>query len=199
VTASQAGNANYNPATSVPRSFTINSGGFTIAPTLPAVTVTAGQSATDHITLTPDPATLTALTFTCSGLPAKASCTFAPNPVSAGSAPTDVVLTITTTATTRSAMPGLRLFYASWLGFPGMGLIGVVVLGARQKSRRKTGILATFSLMLVVMTMLMTISCGGGSIGSTAVSGTPPGTSTVTVTGKTTNFTHSTTLRLTVN
>ena len=136
VTASQAGNANYNPATSVPRTFTINSGGdFTIAPTLPTVSVTAGQAVVDHITLTPNPATLTALTFTCSGLPAKASCTFAPNPVPAGSAPTDVIVTITTTATTRAALQGPRLFYANWLSFSGMGLIGVVMLGAPEEQQ----------------------------------------------------------------
>ena len=201
VTASQAGNANYNPAASVPRSFTINSGGdFTIAPTLPAVSVTAVQSVIEHITLTPNPTTLAALNFTCSGLPAKSSCRFAPNPVPAGSAPTDVVMTITTTATQKAAMLGPRVFYAEWLGFSGMGLIGVVVVRGRRKSRRKAGILATFALIVLLMTVMMTVSCGGGgTIGSGTVSGTPPGTSTVTVSGTNANFTHSTTLRLTVN
>jgi hypothetical protein len=196
VTASQAGNTNYHPAITVPRSFTINSGGdFTIASTLPTVTMTAGQSVTDRILLTPSPATLTAVTFTCSGLPAKTSCTFAPNQVAAGSAPTNVVMTITTTAATAMGLRGPRVFYAGWLGFSAAGLFGMVVVGVRKKSRKKAVVLATFSLLL----MLLMIGCGGGYVGSGTVPGTPSGTSTVTVTGASTNFTHSTTLRLTVN
>jgi hypothetical protein len=169
---------------------------FTIIPTLPAVTVTAGQSVIDHITITPNPATLTALNFTCSGLPAKSSCTFAPNPVLPGSAPTDVVMTITTTASTTSALERPRTLYAAWLGLTSMGLIGVVVIGASKKGRKKAIILGALSLMVV----LMAIGCGGHSQPTpVTVPGTPAGTSTVTVTGSTTGFTHSTTFTLTVN
>jgi hypothetical protein len=197
ITASQSGNANYNPAASVPRSFVISLGDdFTIVPTLPSVTVTAGQSVTDHITFAPSPVTITALTFTCSGLPAKASCTFAPNPVPPGSAPTDVVMTITTTASTTAALAHPRMLYAGWLGFTSMGLIGVVVIGACRKSRKKSAILGTLSLMVV----LMAVGCGGHSQQlPVTVPGTPLGTSTVTVTGSTTGSTHSTTFTLTVN
>src|SRR5258706_8342260 len=197
ITASQAGNADYNPAASVPRSFTINPGGdFTIAPTLPLVTVTAGQSVIEHITITPNPSTLTALTFTCPRVPAKTSCTFTPNSVPPGSAPTDVVMTITTTASTIAALEHPRVLYAGWLGFSSMGLIGVMLLGGRRnnrkKSRKKSVVLGAFSLMLV----LMTAGCGGRS--QETIPGTPLGTSTVTVTGSTTAFTHSTTFTLTV-
>jgi hypothetical protein len=150
-----------------------------------------------HITVTPALARLTALTFTCSGLPAKASCTFTPNPVAPGATPTDVALTITTTASMTSALEHSRVFYADWLGFSSMGLLGVVVIGARRRdrkaSRRKSLILGVFSLLL----LLMVADCGGRS--SVTVPGTPSGVSTVTVTGSTTNFTHSTTLTLTVN
>ncbi len=195
ITAAQAGNANFNAAASVPQSFVINPGDdFTIAPTLPSVTVMAGQSVTDHITITPNPLTLTALSFTCSGLPAKSACTFTPNPVLPGAAPTDVVMTITTTASTTAALERPRTLYASWLGFTSMGLIGVVVMGARKKGRKKAIILGAFALMVV----LMAIGCGGKHTPVTTP-GTPPGTSTITVTGSTTGFTHSTTFTLTVN
>ena len=191
ITASQAGNLNYNAAASVQRTFVINPGDdFTIAPTIPAVTVTVGQRVTNHITITPNPTTLTALTFTCSGLPAKTSCTFAPNPVPPAAAPKDVVMTITTTASTTSALQRPRVFYADWLGFASMGLVGVVVVGVRRKSRRAL-ILGALSLLI----MLMAIGCGGRH----ETPGTPSGTSTVTVTGSTTGFTHSTTFTLTVN
>jgi len=195
ITASQSGNGNYNPAASVPRSFTINPGDdFTIVPTLPSVTVAAGQSVTDHITITPNPATLTALTFTCSGLPAKTICTFAPNPVPPSLVPTDVVMTITTTASTTSALERPRTLYAVWLGFASLGLIGTVFIGAHKKSRKVAGILGALSVMVV----LLVVGCGGQRTPVT-VPGTPAGTSTVTVTGSTTGFTHSTTFTLTVN
>jgi hypothetical protein len=89
-------------------------------------------------------------------------------------------------------LPGPRVFYASWLGFSA-GLLGMVVVGVRRKSG-KAVVLATFSLVL----MLLMIGCGGGHVGSGTVPGTPSGTSTVTVTGTSTHFTHSATLRLTV-
>ena len=59
VTASQSGDTNYNPAISVPQSFTIDPvPDFSITPTLSAITIKAGQSATNHITLTPQAQTL---------------------------------------------------------------------------------------------------------------------------------------------
>jgi len=195
ITAAQAGNGNFNAAINVPRTFLINAGDdFAIAPTLPSVSVTAGQTVTEHITITPNPSTLTSLTFTCSGLPAKTTCTFAPNPVLPGSSPTDVVLTITTTAATTAALEHPRTIYAFWLGFTSVGLIGVVVMGTGKKRRKKAVVFGAFALMMV----LMAIGCGG-SPKHTTISGTPQGTSTVTVTGVTTGFTHSTTFALTVN
>jgi hypothetical protein len=192
VTAFETGNTNYNPAIDVPRSFAINpADDFTIAPTLASVTVAAGHPASVHITMTPTPATTTAMTFTCTGLPAKAHCTFAPNPVPAGSTPVDVVMTITTTAATASAMQLSPVFDATWLGFTGIGMIGVVAIGVRRKSRRKPFFLAVLSLMLV----LMFIGCGGRP----ETPGTPTGTSIITVTGSTTGLAHSTTFTLTVN
>ena len=194
VTASQAGDADYNPATGVPRTFAINPGDdFAIAPTLPPVSVTAGQPAIVHITITPTPATITALHFTCSGLPAKASCTFFPNPLPPGSVVTDIVATITTTASTTSAVQRPPVTYGSWLGFTSMGLIGLVVVGVRQKSRKKVVILGALSLMVLLLTM----GCGALQTGAGIV-GTPPGTFTVTLTGSNASFTHSTTVTLTV-
>jgi hypothetical protein len=100
-------------------------------------------------------------------------------------------MTITTTASTTWALQRPRRFYADWLGFPSVGLIGVVVVGVRRKSRKKTLILGGFSLMA----LLLAIGCGAGQ----QTPGTSSGTSTVTVTGSTASFTHSTTFTLTVN
>jgi hypothetical protein len=192
VIASQAGDADYNAATDVPQTFAINSGDdFAVAPTLPPVTVTAGQPAIVHITITPVPATITALHFICSGLPAKASCTFSPNPVPPGSTLTDVVATITTTAATTSALQRQSGVYASWIGFTGMGLIGLVAAGVRRKNCKS--LLAAFS----VMVLLMTMGCDALQVTPGTI-GTPSGTFTATMTGSNASFSHSTTFTLTV-
>src|SRR5438270_13179092 len=194
ITASQAGDANFNAAASVPQAFSIARPDFTIAPTLPSVTVTAGQSVTEHITLVPNPATGASIAFACSGLPALSSCTFAPSTVPAGSPQVDVVLTISTTAAT-AALAHSQLFYAAWLPFSGIGLFGIVVIATRRRSRKAAAGFAVLALMLVIVLN----GCGGHPTTTTTKPGTPAGTSVVTVTATSVTFTHSTTFSLTVN
>src|SRR5262249_25599735 len=85
---------------------------FTLALPLSSVTVTAGQSATEHITFTPNPGIGAPLTFNCSGLPSESTCSFSPSTVPAGSGTTDVVLTVSTTAPIASTAPRPK-FYAA--------------------------------------------------------------------------------------
>ena len=192
ITASQAGDTNFNAAASVPRSFTITPGDdFTLALSLPAITITAGQSATQHITLTPNPSTLTLLNFSCSGLPAKTNCSFAPNPISPGSTPTDITMTVTTTAATTAALERPRGVFAAWLAFGSFGVMGLVLIGARKKNRKGAVLFGVLSLMIA----MLAVGCGG----HTTTPGTPQGTSTITVIGTTAGFSHSTTFTLTVN
>ncbi len=197
VTAGQVGNANYNAAASVPRTFTINpaivSDDFTIASTLPSVTVTAGQAATEHIIITPNPATLTALTLACSGLPAKTTCAFAPILVPAGSTLTDVLVTISTEASAPSSLEWPRMPFTGWLGFTSASLLVMVGVGVRKKSQKRTRLLNATAMMVLLMVS------GCGTHAEQTIPGTPPGTSTVTVTGSTTGATHSTTFTLIVN
>jgi hypothetical protein len=90
----------------------------------------------------------------------------------------------------------LRPFYAACVGFTSLGLIGLVVMGGRKKTRKTFVILGALSLMIV----LVASGCGGRSQSMAApVPGTPAGTSTVTVTAATTGSTHSTSFMLTVN
>src|SRR5215831_6379276 len=114
------------------------------------------------------------MSFSCSGLPAKSSCTFAPNPVPPGTSPTDVTVTISTTATTTASLNQPRGFYAAWLGLSSMGLIGLAGLVAvgNKKNRKNAVILGGLALM----TVLMLVSCGGTP--KPTIPGTPQGTST---------------------
>ncbi len=168
---------------------------FTLAPTLPTVTVTAGQTGTEHITFTPIPATSNTITFTCSNLSAKTTCTFVPATVAATNAPVDVALSVKTTAATTSALKHLRDLYAAWIPFASLGLAGLVTIGRRRKPRKS----AIFLTVLFLMLAGFLIGCGSGSHTPITTPGTPPGTYTVTVTGTSSSVAHSTTFSLTVN
>src|SRR5579859_5434480 len=174
---------------------TVRNPDYSIAPTLPSVTVTAGQSGTEHITFTPNPGTGAAMTLACSSLPAHSSCAFLPATVPAGSTLTDVVVTIHTTANTSASLTHGRNFsaYASWLAFA--GLFGMAVMTMPPKRRRASAIVL---VMLCVFGLALLIGCGSHS-SPPVNNGTPPGTYTITVTGSSGNVTHTTTFSLTVN
>ncbi|HEX9110160.1 MAG TPA: S8 family serine peptidase [Terriglobales bacterium] len=174
---------------------TVVNPGFGLAPTLPSVTVTAGQSGTEHVTFTPNPGIAADVTLACSNLPAKSACSFTPATVASGSAQTDVALTITTTASTAALLAHPQIFYAVWLPMTGLGLIGMAVMTMPGKRRRASAIVLT---LLVVGVLMLVVGCGGSSH-QPADNGTPKGTYTVTVTGTSGNVTQTTTFSLTVN
>ena len=171
---------------------TVLNPGFTLAATLPSVTTTAGASATDHITFNPTPGVGGAVTLACSNLPAKSACSFAPATVPSGKVQTDVVVTISTTASTAAAIAHPGLFYAAWLPFTGLGLVGMAFMIPSKRRKAAT----TFTLLILGVSMLA-VGCGDSR--NTAVNGTPRGSYTVTVTGTSGNVTQSTTFGLTVN
>ena len=167
---------------------------FGLALTLSSLSVTAGSSATEHVTFTPNPGIGAALTFVCSGLPAESSCGFTPGSVPAGSAQTDVVLTLMTTAPS-AALARPRVFFASWMPVAGMGLIGMIVVAIPKKRRTSAAIVMT---LLLVSLIALTVGCGGGGSQPQPNPGTPRGTFTVTVTGTSGNVSHSANFTLTV-
>jgi hypothetical protein len=168
---------------------TVIAPGFSIAATLPSVSVTAGQSVTDHVTFTPNPGIGADMTMACSGLPAGASCTFAPAKVTAGSAQTDVLVTVATAASSAGAARP-RIVYAAWLPFMGMGVIGLLFT-VPAKRRRASAVLLLIFLFGAIGLMP---ACGGVS-----TPGPKSHTHTVTVTGTSGNVTHTTNFSLTVN
>jgi hypothetical protein len=194
ITASQAGDLNRNPAPNVARPFTVANPDFTLALTLPSVTVAAGQSVTDHITFTPNPGTNAPISFNCSGLPALSTCTFTPATVPAGNSPVDVALTIATTGPS-AALQQSRATYATWVPFGlGFGLIGIVVIGTRGRRRKITTTLVTLAFVVMLL-----VGCGGHSTPNPGNPGTPKGTFPITVTATSGSVTHSSTFNLTVN
>jgi hypothetical protein len=183
MTAVYGGDANNAGSTSSVLTQTVNAADFTLSSSPSSVTVKAGQSGTFILTVTPQGSFTSPITFSSSGLPALAGCTFKPASVTPNTSTVTSTLTITTTAQTASlASPfGRRSspLYATWLMLPAM-LLGAAGMAAPK--RRK--LLAYCFAFLLVGGCLLQAACGGGSNGSVSGGGgTPAGTYTITVTG----------------
>jgi YVTN family beta-propeller protein len=152
-----------------------------------STTVTAGQSGTFTLTVTPQGSFTSPISFSCTGLPALAGCTFSPASVTPNSSTATSTLTITTTAQAASlASPfGRRSspLYAMWLVLPAM-LLGAVGMAAPK--RRK--LLSYCIVFLLVSGCLLQVACSGasnssGGGGGGGTGGTPAGSYTITVAG----------------
>jgi len=174
---------------------------FSISGPPTAVTVTAGQPANFTINLTGGPTTNT-ITFSATGNPAATSVTFIPASIQAGSTSGTTTMTITTTA--RSARLASPLRGPANPQTPLVLLLCVVTAAlalmslsmARQGSRAKP-YAACLLLTLFLVSAAFIIGCGGG--GNPPPSGTPPGTSAITVTATSGSVSRTATVTLTVN
>jgi len=163
---------------------------FAVAVTPAALSVTSGQSGTVTVSVTPRNLVATAVIFSCSGLPAGASCSFSPASVTpSGTAASTSTLTVNTSGETaavhRSSSP---LLPASALA------IAFSFFG--WKKRRN------LQLMLLLAVGVIGLSLFTGCGGSSSTSKTPV-VSTITVTGTSgsgaTQLQNTTTFSLTVN
>jgi subtilase family serine protease len=156
----------------------------TVTSTNGFVVVTGGNSTT-----------IQPLSYTCSGLPAEAICTFSPASTSSQTALTLSISTSPTIGARRHAGSVNRMFYAVLLP----GLMGLVLtLGSRKRAARGVRMLSWF-LVLGVATLSLS-SCAGSS--STTSPGTPKGTYPITVnatTGGNSPLSSSISFKLTVN
>jgi len=167
---------------------------FSVPATLTDITVTAGGSQSQTFTVTPGGGFDAAVTFTCSGLPSKSTCTFTPPNATPGGAQVDVAMKVSTTAAVTSGA-GMATF-GMWLTFGGFGLVLAGGAGTRKRTRK---VLAGLVLCLLLPLLLAITSCGGGGSSHTTTPGTPPGTYNVTMKATSGPTSHSSTFKLTVN
>jgi N-acetylneuraminic acid mutarotase len=158
---------------------------FSVASSPASLTVTSGQSGTATVSVTPLYGFNSAVSFTCSGLPAGASCSFAPQTVTPSGGVASTTLTVKT-ATTTAALPR-----NSNPMLPGSALaLALCCFGWRKRRRLQ-------------IFLLLAVSVAGASIftGCNAASSstTQPVTSTITVTATAGSVQHSSTISLTVN
>jgi subtilase family serine protease len=193
ITATYAGDSNFAGSTSA--SATLGVQDFQIAASPTTVSVAApGGSGTTTLTITPLGGFNATLTYSCTGLPSEATCTF-----TAASANTETLSIATTAPSSRLDMSPFGhhggIFYAMLLpGFLGL----LIATGNRKRGLRGARLLSLIAV-LALSTFWMP-ACGGGS-SAPSNPGTPAGTSSVTVTattGGTSALTHTTTVSLTV-
>ncbi|HKV81061.1 MAG TPA: SBBP repeat-containing protein [Candidatus Sulfotelmatobacter sp.] len=141
----------------------------------------AGATANYTVQLTPRPVynPPSGITISCSGLPAASSCSPSTSPVSltstSGSSVTLAVHTTARPVITPAAGIFTRRFYAIWLIFPGIALVGA---GSSRRRRRIFWIL----MLCTLFTLLLLVPACSSSKTQPPVSGTPAGNYTITVT-----------------
>lgn len=202
ITAVYSGDPDYTGSTSTVLSLTVNASGFTVALAPTSLTVTAGSSGNTTVTITPVGGFNAQITFSCSGLPAQATCSFSPGTITpngnnnAATSTLAIATDVQSAATSRSSPShgGFKTPKETWLALMLFGL------GGLARARRKLAKRGYWTAVVFVCGSLaclggVLIGCGGGGSSS---SGTPKGTSTVTVTATNGNTTQTAKLTLTI-
>jgi hypothetical protein len=190
ISASYAGDPSFSLSnSSQPVTFTIQPGFAGVSGPTDVSVTSPGMSGTTTVGIIASTGFTTAVSFTCSGLPAEAACSPASVP---GKGPNTIVTTNITVTTTAPHTTMLRFsqrpYYFATIFFStifipaifgGLPLAGVFFLAAPKRRRRSV------LLGIMLLAPLVTVpACGGGGGGShhTQDPGTPAGSYTVTVT-----------------
>jgi hypothetical protein len=175
LTVTYPGDSNYAAGTSAPLSQSITD--FQLAVGTTSQTVSAGSAGSYTLTVTAVAGFTGNLTFSCSGLPALATCN-APTLTVGGETATETVTVNTTAATTARNRSPEGLTYTCLL-------LGCVSLyGLKRNVRTSTRHLWIWSPVFLLILTCGPIACGGSS--KQTVPGTPSGSSTITITATTT-------------
>jgi Abnormal spindle-like microcephaly-assoc'd, ASPM-SPD-2-Hydin/Beta-propeller repeat len=172
---------------------------FTIAAVSPSATISAGQSATYNLTLTPFGGFSQPVALTCNGLPAGATCSISPNPATPSTGST--VKVNISTALRAKVTPASRDFYptASHVHVWGRQLtlslfifLSAIIL---MRLRRRPGTVVFGS---AVALLLLCAACSGGTQAGQPT-GTPAGAYQVNIVGTAGSISHTTAVMLQVN
>lgn len=161
---------------------------FSVGASPASLTMTAGQSGTATVSVTPANGFNTAVSFSCSGLPAGTSCSFSPATLTPSGAAASTTLTIFTSAAAAIRRDSSPLLPISALA---------AVLCCFTWKRRRLQSLLLLAVSLAALNLLS--ACGSGSGGGTTLPPRQPVTAAVTITATSGSLQHSATVSLTVN
>lgn len=171
---------------------------FTITASQPLASVSAGQTATYGLTLTPENGFNQSVTLSCKGQPAGSTCTVSPTTVTlTGSSSASATVNIRTTARNAALKESIGSRAATSLlgSLSLMFAAGLILPLGRRGGRWFRNALA---FAVVTTTLFGSQGCGGGS--STGGAPTPSGSYLVTITGSgPNNLNHPAQLGLIVN
>jgi hypothetical protein len=176
---------------------------YTLSASPSSLTIAQGGTGATTITVTPVGGFNQSLSFSCSGLPAYATCMFSPSSLTPNGTNTAVSSTfmiatdVQTVEQRDPAMSGSRRSVPLW-AFVVLGLGGL--LRARRRSRRLGSICMMAAWALLLVTVGFGISgCGGKGAGGSSGVLTPKGTGNVTVTATGTGATQTLTISVTID
>jgi hypothetical protein len=170
--------------------YTINPGtpGFAIVLSAASLTVNAGSSGTDTLTVSPQFGFNQAVSLSCSGLPSGASCAFNPTTVTpSGSSVTDQLSVAVASGTAQNHSSPI------WPGAGGIAVAVCLLTGFRRRKAYKW-----LLLCLLLLSICSGVSSCGGKSGGSGSSGGGPSTSIVTVNATSGSLQSSTTFSLTI-
>ena len=179
-TLSVADNVSSSPQTIALSGTAAAASDFAVAASPASVTVTAGQSATTTISVTPTNGFNQPVSLACSNLPAGVSCSFAPASVTPNGGAASSTLTIAASATAALvpggllSPPGAASGHALQAGL--VGALGITMFVPLVWPTRRRALRFVPSLLLAIG---LVAGCGGDGGSSTP----PPTTSNITVTG----------------
>jgi hypothetical protein len=201
ISAAYGGDSNNAGSSSTPLTQIVN-GDFALALSPTSASVSAGASASYTLSTTPQGYFGTAISFSCKGLPALASCTFTPSTLTPNGSAASSTLAVGTTAPTALLMPPASGDRSNPLGIAWIWLPAAMVDLLRRLRGGRLNLRSYIPLWLIAGSCLLQYACGGGGGGgggrSQGTGGTPTGTYTVTVTATAGSTTHTTTATLVV-
>jgi MYXO-CTERM domain-containing protein len=205
ITAVYAGDATFAGSTSAALTQTVGTPSYTVSFNPTTVTVTAGQSGTTIISVTPTNGFNQQVSFASSGLPTASTCTFSPPTLTpSGASAVTTTLTIATNVSTASLTRPTPLNRRE-TPVPSQGLLALVLLGLGGLVRmRRKGIWKGSGKSLLLGVALLTAigmsmpGCGGKSTTNTGGGKTPSGSSTISVNATAGSVTQNATFTLTV-
>jgi hypothetical protein len=191
--ASYSGDDKFDASTSAPVTLTVARRDFSVGATPPTATVTAGQSTTFNIAVTPGGGFADRVGFSCPPI-AGITCSFNPPTVLPNGGAATTVLTVTTSASVQH--------FGEAIGTRGnivllgsLGLVFALILITNQACKSRTALLRVAASALTIVTLsLVLVSCGAYTTGGQ----TNRGTASIVVTAQSATISHTTAVSVTV-